>query len=631
MRPAADKLVLILLAAALVTLALPAVASAAFTWDVGGAQGFSGTLSNLDVVNVRGADVLRLKRRVVWQFTTGKVFDPRTAMRLANGNTLVCDGNNVIVSEYSRSGSIVWSFSTRDDPKLSRPFSAERLTNGNTLICDRTGYRVIEVDPAKRIVWQYGTGQPAVGIGQLIDPFSARRLPNGDTLICDNREGFRVIEVRSSDYSPSKPNLGYSAGSVVWKYGTGVGGVGPGQIASPRQAERLSNGNTLIADEWGNRIIEVNRAGAIVWSFGVPGQQGSDGRHLNAPCSMTRLADGRTLIDDKDNRRLLWVNPDGTIDSSYGLGPTTPDDGGLLEARTVQVTASGTTLIADNAAHRLIEIGYVPSGRYETGDIDLRMPGVKKWLTSLAVTADRPSATAVEVSYSLDGGSWKKLGAQATMEFPSPTTCRFVRMRFGIETTNADHTPSLRVARVAYDVTAPPPKPPSSTGGSTTQHPSSSGTTGNGSGTASQRRYTWGWGSTDGGGSAGGGAQTGGSGSGGSEGSPSTGDFSIAGGSAAGGASRTGWLLKEIAPGPAEGQATSSGSSAAGGSGSGTKGGVSAETAAQITRRTGRTASIVTLLTLGLAYAAGTLSGTLKNAAHSIAGDPEAATPGLEA
>jgi hypothetical protein len=610
-----------------VSLVAPAVAAGAYTWGVGGASGFEGALTDAYVVPVTGVDVVRLARRIVWTLSPSPLFDPRTAVRLPNGHTLVCDGNAQTVTEYTSGGSRVWTFGTSDDPRLSRPFSAERLANGNTLICDRTSFRVIEVSPSKRLVWQYGTGTAGTGAGQLADPFSARRLANGNTLICDNKEGYRVIEVRSSDYAPSKPNLGYTASSIVWRFGTGVSGTGPGQVASPRQAERLSNGNTLIADEWGERVIEVRPNGQVVWSFGVPGQKGSDERHLNAPCAATRLADGRTLVVDKDNQRLLWVNRDGTVDSSYGAGPTTPSGGQLGEARTAQVTPAGSVLIADNGAHRLLEIGYASGGTYETDELDLRMPGTKKWLTSLTVAADKPGATSLAVTYSLNGGSWKTLGSGSPMEFPNPTSCTFVRLRFRLSTSNADRSPTLKSAVIAYDITAPPLKPP--TNGGTTS-PTTPSTSGGGSQNSSPKRYTWGWGRTDGGGTGGtdGGTATGGTGA--SAGTPSIGDLSLSGTDVSSAAARTGWLLKEVAPGPAEGGSGSSGGSGGSdGSGGSGPGAVSNETADVVTKQTGRIYGIVTMLTLGLAYLAGALSGTLSNAARGIA-RVRPSTSGLE-
>ncbi|ERG90009.1 MAG: hypothetical protein J07HQW1_00022, partial [Haloquadratum walsbyi J07HQW1] len=41
---------------------------------------------------------------------------------------------------------------------------------------------------------------------------------------------------------------------------------GEGLLSWPRDADRLPNGNTLITDSNGGRVIEVNKQGNIVWS-----------------------------------------------------------------------------------------------------------------------------------------------------------------------------------------------------------------------------------------------------------------------------------------------------------------------------------------------------------------------------
>ena len=195
-------------------------------------------------------------------------------------------------------------------------YCARRLANGNTLIVDRRADFVIEVSPAKRIVWRYGVNTDSLAPGSLFDPFSAQRLANGNTLIVDNRGGTRVIEVRSADYNPDAPNLGYSQSSIVWQYGiAGSGGTGPGQLASPRHAQRLENGNTLITDSAdqvyaGHRVIEVVPDGSIVWQFGVTGERGTDSTHLFKPAASQRLSSGNTVIVEEDGLRYSrWILP----------------------------------------------------------------------------------------------------------------------------------------------------------------------------------------------------------------------------------------------------------------------------------------------------------------------------------
>jgi hypothetical protein len=69
-----------------------------------------------------------------------------------------------------------------------------------------------------------------------------------------------------------------ASGTVVWQYGTGLG--------SPHSAQRLGNGNTLIADTQNNRVVEVDASGAIVWSA----------NDLLKPFAAARLDNGHTLV-----------------------------------------------------------------------------------------------------------------------------------------------------------------------------------------------------------------------------------------------------------------------------------------------------------------------------------------------
>ena len=68
----------------------------------------------------------------------------------------------------------------------------------------------------------------------------------------------------------------------------------------PYDAERLVNGNTLIA-EFANKVVEVDSGGKVVWSF--------EAGALDAD----RLVDGNTLIADYKGNRFVEVSPDGEV------------------------------------------------------------------------------------------------------------------------------------------------------------------------------------------------------------------------------------------------------------------------------------------------------------------------------
>ncbi len=73
-------------------------------------------------------------------------------------------------------------------------------------------------------------------------------------------------------------------------------------------------------DYSGNRIIEVTSDGTIVWQFGVAGQAGNDSTHLNRPSAAQRLPNGNTVIAEEDGQRMLEVGPAGAVVDLYAPG-----------------------------------------------------------------------------------------------------------------------------------------------------------------------------------------------------------------------------------------------------------------------------------------------------------------------
>ncbi len=268
--------------------------------------------------------------QIVWTFGNGtslpgpqSVVAPNDAERLPNGQTLIagtgtaagtepacpadgggCPDNRVLL--VAQDGGIVWEYD--DDGGLSSPVCSVMLPNGNVLVTDQGNQRVIEVTPQKTIGWQYmpvaEDGGPA-----LDNPNSAERLANGNTLIADENNN-RVIEVDD-------------AGVIEWQY-SATPDAGPLSIVA--FASRLPNGNTLITDSGNNRILEVNAAGDVVWSYYTASRSTSSaaptidgGSPTPNPTRAVRLATGNTLIADQFNNQVIEVTPAGALVYGYGM------------------------------------------------------------------------------------------------------------------------------------------------------------------------------------------------------------------------------------------------------------------------------------------------------------------------
>jgi len=136
-------------------------------------------------------------------------------------------------------------------------------------------------------------------------------ISRGNTLITEYL-GNRIIEIDND-------------GNIVWQK-TGLG--------QPAEAERLENGNTLIVEEIG-RVIEVDNSGAIVWQK----------TGLYGPLDAERLDNGNTLIGLLD--RVIEVDNSGAI-VWQKTGLDFPLDAERLD--------NGNTLIADANNDRVIEV-----------------------------------------------------------------------------------------------------------------------------------------------------------------------------------------------------------------------------------------------------------------------------------
>ncbi|MGI9178593.1 MAG: PQQ-binding-like beta-propeller repeat protein [Pirellulales bacterium] len=124
--------------------------------------------------------------------------DTRNARMTPAGTYLVAHEKDGVVREYDAAGRLIWDFDVPLFGHERRPghgpeafgdqvYSAVRLANGNTLIGTGNGHGVLEVSPAREVVWQIG--QHDLQDVVLAWVTQVQRLPNGNTLLVNCHAG----------------------------------------------------------------------------------------------------------------------------------------------------------------------------------------------------------------------------------------------------------------------------------------------------------------------------------------------------------------------------------------------------------------------------------------------------------
>ena len=119
------------------------------------------------------------KRKLVHQFPLkpGGTTSSRWARHTPTGTLLVCSEQPGVVTEYDRTGKVVWDYLIK-----TRVYGAIRLKNGNTLIASGGGKSVVEVSPDKKVVWEIKGKVPGteIDLGWMT---CLQELKNGNRII----------------------------------------------------------------------------------------------------------------------------------------------------------------------------------------------------------------------------------------------------------------------------------------------------------------------------------------------------------------------------------------------------------------------------------------------------------------
>jgi Arylsulfotransferase (ASST) len=105
--------------------------------------------------------------KIVWELGSPPLAQQHDPRPLPNGNVLIFDNGthrsdnpatySRVIEIDPRSSAMVWEYLDQSLFEFFSPYisGAQRLANGNTLICEGVHGRIFEVTPAAQIVWEY--------------------------------------------------------------------------------------------------------------------------------------------------------------------------------------------------------------------------------------------------------------------------------------------------------------------------------------------------------------------------------------------------------------------------------------------------------------------------------------------
>jgi len=257
---------------------------------------------------------------------------------------------------------LVLSGSTLLDSRAQAAQGGQTDAATHILIADQFNNRVIEVGPRHVVLWRFGDGSSIAGPHSVVAPNDAERVSDDLTLIAGTGAPAGAEPSCPQGCPDNRVMLVNRAGAIVWRYGqAGITGAGANQLNTPVCAVFLPNGHVLITDQGNQRVIEVTLRHGIVWQYGPTGAAGIGPNQLNNPNSAELLANGNVLIADESNNRVIEVTPSGGSGGAIVWQyPTTPDPALLNGAAFASRLPNGNTLITDSGNNRIIEVN--PSG-----------------------------------------------------------------------------------------------------------------------------------------------------------------------------------------------------------------------------------------------------------------------------
>ncbi len=209
----------------------------------------------------------------------------RDGFVLANGNVLIAWNNEVL--ELTRDKQVVFRYQkSAENQEIG---TVQRLKNGNTLIT--------ELGKQPRLLEVANDGKIVVEVPLLPETENfhmqtrmARKLPSGNYLVP------HLLAFKVKEYTPS--------GKVASELRTDLDELGGRQAENwPFTAIRLADGRTLVNLTHGNKTVEFDADGKVVWQ--VSNADFADEQPFVDACGAQRLPNGNTVIASYASKGVL--------------------------------------------------------------------------------------------------------------------------------------------------------------------------------------------------------------------------------------------------------------------------------------------------------------------------------------
>ena len=199
----------------------------------------------------------------------------RDGFVLADGNVLIAWSDEV--KELTRDKKVVFHFAK--SPENREIGTVQRLEDGRSLITELGPKpRLMEVDAAGRILLEFPL-QPETDNAHM-QTRMARKLKGGNYLV-PHLLAFKVKEYTAK-------------GEVVQEFPTDMEELGGRKAENwPFTAIRLENGHTLVNLTHGNKTVELDAKGKVVWKIS---NEDFPEKPFADPCGGQRLPNGNTVI-----------------------------------------------------------------------------------------------------------------------------------------------------------------------------------------------------------------------------------------------------------------------------------------------------------------------------------------------